>query len=71
MSTTLNFPKEITNSLHKLIKEVYFEYDDEVTEWCAFFKWVDWYYGQWETKNEALSELIASFLDKVKTSKKK
>ncbi len=51
----------------KLIKSVgditYFEYDEEVSEYCVFFNWLDWFYWQWKTKELALLELISWYLD--------
>ena len=55
------------NSLNTLLKdEIYFEFDDEVWEYCCFFKRIDWYFWQWRTQNEAFVELISAYLDTSK-----
>ena len=53
----------ITKHISSLLWEVRFEYDNEVSEYCVFFKNIDGYYGQGKTKNEAFMELIGGYLD--------
>lgn len=52
--------------LETITENISFEYDDEISEYCVFFNNIDWYYGQWKTKELALLELISSYLDTYK-----
>ena len=55
------------NKLLEIITEnIFFEYDNEISEYCVFFNNIDWYYWQWKTKELALLELISSYLDTYK-----
>ena len=50
--------------LEEIAKNVYFEYDNEINEYCVFFKNIEGYYWQWKTKELALLELISWYLEK-------
>ena len=52
--------------LNTISDNVYFEFDDEIKEYCVFFKNINWYYWQWKTKELALLELISWYLDTYK-----
>jgi hypothetical protein len=46
-----------------VIKHIDFEYDSETKEWCAFFAWINNYYWQWDSKNNALTNLFSCYFD--------
>ncbi|MDP2103327.1 MAG: hypothetical protein Q8K26_00205 [Candidatus Gracilibacteria bacterium] len=62
MTAVLERSNPINEHISSLWGEVYFEYDNEVSEYCVFFKNIDGYYGQGRTKNEAFLELMSGYL---------
>lgn len=64
MASSIKDENIIKNKLLKSIsKNIYFEYDDEIKEYCVFFNNIDWYYWQWKTKELAVLELLSWYLD--------
>ncbi|MDD3645927.1 MAG: hypothetical protein PHH06_00805 [Candidatus Gracilibacteria bacterium] len=64
MASSIKDENIIKNKLLKSIsKNIYFEYDDEIKEYCVFFNNIDGYYGQGKTKELAVLELLSGYLD--------
>ncbi len=56
--------EDITLSqINKIKENIIFEYDEEVWEFCSYFKDIPGYFWQWKTKTESFIELLSSYLD--------
>ncbi len=63
--TTAILEKEnnILQNINLIKEQTVFEYDEEVWEFCSYFKNIPGYFWQWKTKTESLLELLSSYLD--------
>ena len=53
----------VLQNIKQITQQIEFEYDEDIWEFCSYFKNIPGYFWQWTTKEQSFIELLSSYLD--------